>query len=887
MATYEKFALARFNSNGTLDTSFGDDGYVITDFEGATEATAKSIALDSYGRILLVGEAAVNGHTQIAMARYLDDGTLDASFGNEGLKYTSISTASDITGTGCAVDAKGAITVVGSGGPRHDHFLVVRFLENGTLNTAFNSEGSTPGTRYIEFTSGDNAEASSVAIDPDGNIVIAGHVYVDSQEMQFALARLYSGGKIDNSFSQDGKQITNFNTLEDERALDMIIDTQGRILLAGYGFGTEGGSRRFALARYHKDGRLDKTWSDDGKSAPDYEELQHNYGQAIAIDSQGRVIVAGYGGVQGSGSSHYNHFKFLLRRYESDGDYDSSFGSKGWVATDFEGADNAQGMDVAIDADDRVVVAGFAGSDVTRQYKFALARYNSDGTLDLSFGNNGLVLTSFPTSEPSSEEAYALAIDSRGRILVAGSTSILPAKKIWTVKGTISVKHQLSGLKEKFQQKSGTSGLPKLAVKVSARTKVGLIPGTWNRWARTETANDGTFSVSKAKSAAKRQFRIQVKFKNDELAVYDQPGELLEKLTNFNIVANITEDIAQQIVEQLTSFTYKAKWITIYKDSDWQPRGTVDLNLTFENGAPEELGNRIARAHADIWSLYLRVRQQFKSMGSQIAFQKPIKVVYPWDNPWPKLLWGGKLDKVEENYTNPYNNMIYIVETDYNYDNFSTGTLLHELMHLWAYQHSKNEKKLTTYFFTHNFVVHNKVKKTWVAAHEGFADYGEEMLQYLMFGKEQPLPYNREYLTFGFEHVGELTSIEHYSDLEYHCQGWRSLLALITMKKISETNFRMATQGNRQPQHEYVDYVGSPSGSCTDPDISFKQLLQVFLPNRSEYFPDEISTDDMSFTRFMARAEEIIEGLDETTARKYMELLDPQSIEQPADLFCK
>lgn len=223
-----------------------------------------------------------------------------------------------------------------------------------------------------------------------------------------ALARP-APGDFDRSFSGNGKVTTSFATHNcgngdyscDDYARSVALDSRGRIVASGVA-GTENGD--FAVARWKRDGRLDPTFGGDGKVRTDLGG--DDYARSMAIDSKDRVVQAGYSDRAGNPSP-------VLVRYRPDGSLDRSFGGDGKVAAEF-------GTAVAVDSSDRIIAVGGRRS-------FGIARYKPDGTLDPTFGDQGTVATRFP--KPA--EADAVAINSRGRIVVLGSvTGTFPIHRV-------------------------------------------------------------------------------------------------------------------------------------------------------------------------------------------------------------------------------------------------------------------------------------------------------------------------------------------------------------------------------------------------------------------------------------------------------------------------
>jgi uncharacterized delta-60 repeat protein len=213
--------------------------------------------------------------------------------------------------------------------------------------------------------------------------------------------RALMAGDLDTTFDGDGKVTTDFG-VNSGRAFSVAIQSDGKIVVAG------GSNSDFALARYNSNGSLDTTFDGDGVVTTDFGNSDTAF--SVAIQSDGKIVVAGF-------SFNGRNGDFALARYNSDGGVDYSFGSGGKVATDFSG-DYDGAFSVAIQRDGKIVVAG--GSDHNgsiRLHDFALARYDSNGILDPTFGSGGKVTTDFGGND---EGAKSVAIQSDGKIVVAG-----------------------------------------------------------------------------------------------------------------------------------------------------------------------------------------------------------------------------------------------------------------------------------------------------------------------------------------------------------------------------------------------------------------------------------------------------------------------------------
>ncbi|HUU82869.1 MAG TPA: hypothetical protein VM243_05125 [Phycisphaerae bacterium] len=265
--------------------------------------------------------------------------------------------------------------------------------------------------------SGSEEHASTIAIDREGRIVVAGRSGPDEDEMDsLALARYDPDGRLDPSFGLGGIVTTAINGSE------LVIDADGRIVIAGsMQSGEVPGGSDFAVARYAADGSLDPTFGRGGLVTTDFRrKASLDAAHALTIDAEGRLVVAGSSALWdrdqelgGTSSSD-----FALARYTADGSLDPTFGRGGLVKTHFSGAGGYDfGLAMAIDTDSRIVVAG-STRDGGGNPSPALARYGPDGALDRSFGNGGLVVTDVSRlGGDEGSEHGAIAIDAGGRIV--------------------------------------------------------------------------------------------------------------------------------------------------------------------------------------------------------------------------------------------------------------------------------------------------------------------------------------------------------------------------------------------------------------------------------------------------------------------------------------
>ena len=398
------FGVARYTTNGTLDLSFGGTG-VVTDLAGG-DAEVSGMTLQADGKIVVAG----SGGFDFAVLRYTTNGVLDPTFGGTGRVFTHVrgsdeySIATSVTvQPGDNVQTLDKIVVAG-----HTHsfatpfvFEVARYNLNGTPDPSFGNAGV-----VLTPIGSDYSFAQAVVVQGTGvgprKIIVAGYSY-NGSDHDFSILRYNDNGTPDFSFHGDGKIITSFGSGNDE-AYGMIFVGSGKVIVAGSSVMNEGNSD-FALARYNlSDGSYDTSFDGDGKLTVDIAE-RTSMAKGVAVGSDGKVVAAGsaFNGLNNS---------FILARFSSDGAVDPAFGTFGKVSIPFGTADSGANA-ISIQSDGKIVAAGFRAGD------FAVVRLHPNGVLDSSFGGTGFVTTSFSTND---DAANAIAVQSDGKIVVAGTS---------------------------------------------------------------------------------------------------------------------------------------------------------------------------------------------------------------------------------------------------------------------------------------------------------------------------------------------------------------------------------------------------------------------------------------------------------------------------------
>jgi uncharacterized delta-60 repeat protein len=350
----DDFVVVRYKKNGTLDTSFGTGGKVLTDFGSGSEDITLGGIVEQNGKIVAVGFSnKLNNNLDFATARYNKDGSLDSSFGSGGMVLTDFGGGDAATG----VISVGGGKLVVVGGASGD-FAIVRYNKNGTLDTSFGTGG-----KVTTNLGGSNDTAEAVVQQSDGKIVVAGHSNAVNKAADFAVVRYNRNGSLDMSFGTGGMVLTDFGG--NDIPTSVVLAAKGKIVVGG---NTDAGdpNGNIAFARYNKNGSLDTSFGTGGKVLIDIgtgssDDLGHFVAQP------GNKILA-----VGSSDADNPNGEEVVLRLNSAGALDSTFGTGGEVFTDFGGG--ASGADAIAVKGGKAVVAGGTSAD-DPNFDIAVTRY--------------------------------------------------------------------------------------------------------------------------------------------------------------------------------------------------------------------------------------------------------------------------------------------------------------------------------------------------------------------------------------------------------------------------------------------------------------------------------------------------------------------------------
>lgn len=376
--------------SGDLDTSFGVAGYtggkvVAHARNDINSDLANGLVLLPGGKLVAAGESTPEGsnNADFALAGFEPYGGADTDFGKAGFRLTSFHGGDDVA-TAIARAPHNKLVVAGfaetSATSSSYDFAVARYTSRGKLDRSFSHDGRAT-TRLKP--GDDDDQAFGVVVNSKGKITLAGQREPGTGGRQFALVRYRPGGKLDKTFSHDGKVLTNFPGFDFSGA--MAIAKSGKKVVAA-GSALNGGSD-FAVARYTGSGKLDGSFDGDGRMTDDFSAGDDAW-LSVLVQGDGKIVTGGTGTL--TGDPH-----FIVERYLSNGDRDPAWNGGGIAGTSLNsGSLEEQVRDVTRQQNGKIVAAGDSNNGTATDDDFLVARYETDGDLDPTF-HAGFTLTDF------------------------------------------------------------------------------------------------------------------------------------------------------------------------------------------------------------------------------------------------------------------------------------------------------------------------------------------------------------------------------------------------------------------------------------------------------------------------------------------------------------
>ncbi|MCG3166637.1 MAG: hypothetical protein POELPBGB_02417 [Bacteroidia bacterium] len=298
------------------------------------------------------------------------------------------------------------------------------FAQPGSLDSDFNGDG-----KKTDFFDTDTDDGTSIVVQPDGKILVAGYSYIQGDH-DFVIIRYTSDGNYDNTFSGDGMTSVNFGSLYNDFCMDMVLQSDGKIILAGHYYINSGNSD-ICMVRLNNDGSIDDTFGNSGKVFFD-PGTANDYLRAVTLSPSGKLVITG----DAWGDT-------FIAQFNADGSVDNTFGTSGLIVTQVANV-STYALEITCQPDGKILIAGYYAPDVT-DIDFMLFRYNSDGTPDNTFSNDGMVNTDIAGGH---ERAYCLYLHDDGKISVAGISGNKSALVRYNANGTLDVSLNGSGKTE-------------------------------------------------------------------------------------------------------------------------------------------------------------------------------------------------------------------------------------------------------------------------------------------------------------------------------------------------------------------------------------------------------------------------------------------------------
>ncbi len=349
------WVIARYNTDGSLDSSFGTNGIVIQNFGFSNAALAVRIQTD--GKIVVAGSDQNTSTHPWTVGRYNTNGTLDTTFGNNGIAIPSINGSDQVKLTALTLQSDGKIITAGY--RDYDAAIVVRQNPDGSLDQTFGNGGIVAATLDGGF-----ERTRSVTLQTDGKIVIFG----DGGNADLFTYRFNTDGSIDTTFGSNGLVTESFGASAGATYHGLAIQpTDGKIVeTAGY-FPASGSHVRTYVIRYNPDGTHDSSFGSGGYVLNPFATVSiQDASSSLFFQSDGKIVL---GGSSYDGSNQY----FALRRLNADGTVDTSFGSNGSIITPVGSGGNSYISSIAFQADGKILAGGAASNGSYND--FALARY--------------------------------------------------------------------------------------------------------------------------------------------------------------------------------------------------------------------------------------------------------------------------------------------------------------------------------------------------------------------------------------------------------------------------------------------------------------------------------------------------------------------------------
>lgn len=367
-------AVLRFNDDGSIDPSFGNDGRVVIDISNSNDFIY-SMALQSDGKLVLAGKTFtdISGgiYSRLLVVRLLANGLPDSSFAGDGI-YNFDYSANGEALYNVAVLPDGKILAAGTVTSTTPELLLLRLLDDGTPDASFGGDG------FVQVSGHLLMNPMKLAIDPSSRILISGQTTTGGR---FGVERYKSNGVIDSSFGIDGLAAANIDMAADI-PYTLKISSDGKIVVAGNSKDPVTGWDRVAICRLSANGIPDNSFGSNGRVITPFPNFM-GIATSLSISPTGKIIA----GVIWN-DVFFSDYGFLLLGYKENGIIDSLFGADGFIQTKLSSEVLTYNSDLHVNSNNEINFTSTAKHGISNN-DFFMAQFNDNGTRHLSFGNNG------------------------------------------------------------------------------------------------------------------------------------------------------------------------------------------------------------------------------------------------------------------------------------------------------------------------------------------------------------------------------------------------------------------------------------------------------------------------------------------------------------------
>lgn len=378
---------SRTNSNGTLDTTFGTNGYyelsttTTTVLQPDSNYTMAELEVQSDNKIVSAGRRESIAASTFCVSRILENGGLDTSFNGTGFLEVSFGTGVS-RGNCMKLQNNGKIIVGGRSGNSSEFFSLLRLDTNGSLDSTFGTAGK------VQTLMSDQSFPYSIAIQLDEKILMGGYILNNPYGYDFALVRYMPNGALDTSFGINGTVVTTIDTFYNDAIRKILIQNDGKIVVVGNDADSTGASR-IAMVRYLTNGTIDTSFASNGIYISNF--YGGSFDAALQVDS--KIVVSGYSYPTGMEPGVFSVF-----RYNTNGVLDSDFVNSN-VSFPFNGTSNNASFALLIQPDNKILAAGENGVDDPCQVVLgAIVRINPGTLSNETFANSNVKLYPNPTT---------------------------------------------------------------------------------------------------------------------------------------------------------------------------------------------------------------------------------------------------------------------------------------------------------------------------------------------------------------------------------------------------------------------------------------------------------------------------------------------------------